>query len=213
MKIEFCKVIPKPLAEILHNEQSLWGSNVIFESGKKILLNAASGKGKTTFVHTLMGLRSDFSGEIIIDGKNSKSLNTDDWVRLRQSKIASVYQDLQLFPHLTVEENFKIKAELTGSFNSNSALDNLDYLGLADKWNQLCGLLSMGQQQRVSIIRSLMQPFEVLVMDEPFSHLDQTNTELCIKLINDRCDELKAGFILTTLDARKDLVFDYEVKL
>ena len=213
MQIEFNNVLPKPLSEIEHSTESLWNSKVIFESEKRILLNASSGKGKTTFVHTLMGLRTDFSGDILVDTKNTKSLNTDEWVELRKSKISVVYQDLQLFPQLTVEENFKLKAELTGSFNSEAAFEKLTYLGLKDKWNQKCGFLSMGQQQRVAILRSLVQPFKWLVMDEPFSHLDNQNANLCMQLIQNRCDELKAGFILTTLDAKDNLSFDYEVKL
>lgn len=213
MQIEFNNVLPKPLSEIEHSTESLWNSKVIFESEKRILLNASSGKGKTTFVHTLMGLRTDFSGDILVDTKNTKSLNTDEWVELRKSTISVVYQDLQLFPQLTVEENFKLKAELTGSFNSEVAFEELEYLGLKDKWNQKCGFLSMGQQQRVAIVRALIQPFQWLVMDEPFSHLDNQNSDLCMQLIQNRCDELKAGFILTTLDAKDNLSFDYEVKL
>jgi ABC-type lipoprotein export system ATPase subunit len=213
MQIEFNNVLPKPLSEIEHSTESLWNSKVIFESEKRILLNASSGKGKTTFVHTLMGLRTDFSGDFLVDTKNTKSLNTDEWVELRKSTISVVYQDLQLFPQLTVEENFKLKAELTGAFNSEVAFEKLEFLGLKDKWNQKCGVLSMGQQQRVAIIRALIQPFQWLVMDEPFSHLDNQNSDLCMQLIQNRCDELKAGFILTTLDAKDNLSFDYEVKL
>ena len=213
MQIEFNKVLPKPLSETVHSVESLWNSEVIFESGKRILLNASSGKGKTTFVHTLMGLRNDFSGDILVDNKNSKSLSTDEWVELRKKKISVVYQDLQLFAQLTVEENLRLKAELTGTFNSEDAFEKLSFLGLKDKWNQKCGFLSMGQQQRVAIIRALIQPFQWLVMDEPFSHLDNNNAELCMQLIQNRCDELKAGFILTTLDAKNNLSFDYEVKL
>jgi ABC-type lipoprotein export system ATPase subunit len=213
MKIEFLNVLPKPLAEINHSKQSLWNSNVIFHSGKRILLNASSGKGKTTFVHTLTGLRTDFSGQLLINNKNTKSFTTDEWVELRQRKIAVVYQDLQLFHQLTIEENLKLKAELTGSFDFRDALEKIEFLGLKDKWNQKCGILSMGQQQRVAIVRALIQPFNFLIMDEPFSHLDQSNSNLCMQLIDKRCQDLNAGFILTTLDANDNLSVDYEVKL
>jgi len=213
MKIEFLNVLPKPLAEINHSKESLWNSNVLFNSGKRILLNASSGKGKTTFVHTLTGLRTDFSGQLLINNKNTKSFTTDEWVELRQRKIAVVYQDLQLFHQLTVEENLKLKAELTGSFDFRDALDKIEFLGLKEKWNQKCGILSMGQQQRVAIVRALIQPFNFLVMDEPFSHLDQSNSNLCMQLIDKRCQDLNAGFILTTLDANENVSVDYEVKL
>lgn len=213
MLIEFKNVLPTPLSEINHSHESLWNSTVTFERGKRILLNASSGKGKTTFVHTVLGFRSDFSGDIFLNNKNSRSFTTDEWVDLRQRKIAVVFQDLQLFPQLTVEENLKWKAELTGVFNAEDAHEKIQFLGLKEKWNQKCGILSMGQLQRVAIVRALMQPFECLLMDEPFSHLDNKNAELCMQLVQKRCTELKAGFILTTLDANDDFSFDYEVKL
>lgn len=213
MQIEFKNVLPKPLADIDYASESLWKSNVVFQSGKSILLNASSGKGKTTFVHSLMGLRSDFSGEILIENKNTKFFTESDWVELRQRKIAVVFQDLQLFHQLTIEQNLKLKAELTGEFDSNEALEKIEFLGLKEKWDQKCGILSMGQQQRVAIVRALIQPFEWLVMDEPFSHLDKVNSDKCLELIIQRCNELKAGFILTTLDKKDDLKVDYEVKL
>ncbi len=87
MQIEFKNVLPKPLADIDYASESLWKSNVVFQSGKSILLNASSGKGKTTFVHSLMGLRSDFSGEILIENKNTKFFTESDWVELRQRKL------------------------------------------------------------------------------------------------------------------------------
>jgi ABC-type lipoprotein export system ATPase subunit len=213
MQIEFKNVLPKPLADIDYASESLWKSNVVFQSGKSILLNASSGKGKTTFVHSLMGLRSDFSGEILIENKNTKFFTESDWVELRQRKIDVVFQDLQLFHQLTIEQNLKLKAEFTGTFDRDSAFEKLAFLGLKDKWDQKCGILSMGQQQRVAIVRALIQPFEWLVMDEPFSHLDKGNSELCLQLINQRCKQLNAGFILTALDKKVDVKVDYEVKL
>ena len=74
-------------------------------------------------------------------------------------------------------------------------------------------ILKEGPLYRKAIVRALIQPFQWLVMDEPFSHLDNQNSDLCMQLIQNRCDELKAGFILTTLDAKDNLSFDYEVKL
>lgn len=213
MNIEFINVMPAPLMDLTHSKESLWGNLVVFDSKERSLLNASSGKGKTTFTHCLMGLRTDYSGQIILDGKNIKSLDVSEWVEIRRKKIAVVYQDLQLFPQLTVEENLRMKAELTGEFDAEYALKNLEYLGLAEKWNQKCGLLSLGQQQRVAIIRALLQPFECIVMDEPFSHLDKENAGKCMTLIEERCKLQNAGFILTTLDANKEITFEKEIKL
>jgi ABC-type lipoprotein export system ATPase subunit len=89
----------------------------------------------------------------------------------------------------------------------------LERLEIGNKWDQQCRLLSMGQQQRVAIIRALCQPFEILIMDEPFSHLDEDNTQRCLQMINERCDDLNAGFVLTTLGDDYKFTYDKELKL
>jgi ABC-type phosphate/phosphonate transport system ATPase subunit len=71
----------------------------------------------------------------------------------------------------------------------------------------------MGQQQRVAILRALCQPFELILLDEPFSHLDEENTRRCITMINERCSELKAGFVLTSLGDTHQFNYDKELKL
>jgi ABC-type Mn2+/Zn2+ transport system ATPase subunit len=86
-------------------------------------------------------------------------------------------------------------------------------LEIDNKWNQVCGLLSMGQQQRVAIIRALCQPFEWLILDEPFSHLDEVNTQRCLKLINEQTDAMQAGFVLTSLGDSHQFSYHYELKL
>jgi ABC-type phosphate/phosphonate transport system ATPase subunit len=75
----------------------------------------------------------------------------------------------------------------------------LRFLDIENKWDQKCKVLSMGQQQRVAIVRALCQPFDLLIMDEPFSHLDRLNTSKCLELIDQRCNELEAGVMMTTL--------------
>jgi putative ABC transport system ATP-binding protein len=73
-------------------------------------------------------------------------------------------------------------------------------LGIAEKMQSKCGTLSLGQQQRVAIIRALAQPFQMLLMDEPFSHLDEDNIRLACALIEHKCKQHNAGLILTTLN-------------
>jgi len=199
MNITFHKVMPTPLASIEHGSISIWGSQVELKAGERILLNASSGKGKSTFTFTSIGLRKDYSGQITYDGKDVRTFTPDDWTNIRQIKISVVFQDLQLFPNLSVKDNLKVKNELQHVFTEEQLKDKLAILGIADKWEQKCRLLSMGQQQRVAIIRALCQPFEWLILDEPFSHLDKANAEIALKMIDDRCNTLNAGFVLTSL--------------
>ena len=213
MEIIFNHVMPTPISSIQHGTESIWGKFIELKTGRHILLNASSGKGKSTFTSTLVGLRKDYEGSITFDGKDIKTFSPDHWTEIRTSKISVIYQDLQLFPDLTVEENLILKNNLTNSFSEKEMLEMLEKLEIENKWKQKCGLLSMGQQQRVAIIRGLIQPFQWLIMDEPFSHLDIENTNRCIQMIDERCKVLNAGFVLTTLGDSHGYKFDQELKL
>lgn len=213
MNIQFNRVMPFPLASISHGADSIWGNSAQLESGKKILLNASSGKGKSTFSMTVFGIRKDYDGTILYDGRDIKTFSVDEWVTIRQRKISTVFQDLQLFHKLTVAENLQLKNQLT-HFKSETEIKNmLAELEIDHKWNDPCGLLSMGQQQRVAIVRSLCQPFNWLILDEPFSHLDERNSLRCLSMIDAECTRQKAGFVLTSLDDDNRFSYDYELKL
>jgi len=213
MKITFENVIPNPLSEYPHASESLWGNTHVLEQGQKVLINAASGKGKTTLTHILAGLRHDYTGNISFDSTSISSFKTDEWLRSRQSSLSFVFQDLQLFPSLTSEENILLNTNLKGGISIAQMREWAEFLGLGDKWNTKAEIMSMGQQQRLCILRALSQPFETLVLDEPFSHLDEQNTKLALQLIQERCSDLDAGFLLTTLDPTDRVSFDKEIKL
>lgn len=213
MTITFEHVLPTPLASINHGKDSIWGNNAVFESDKRILLNASSGKGKSTFTGIVCGLRSDFSGTVFFDDQPVSNLSIDEWTTIRKEKIAVVYQDLQLFTDLTVQENLQLKNNLSNFRSEKELRDLLTRLEIEDKWQVHCGILSMGQQQRVAIIRALCQPFSWLVMDEPFSHLDERNKANCLQLIVEETTKQAAGFVLTSLDDDQRFQYDYELKL
>ncbi len=213
MKISFDNVMPEPLASIQHGKNSIWGASFQLDKGEKVVLNASSGKGKTTFTHTLAGIRKDYDGDLKFNDQQVSKITPEEWANYRKDKISFVYQDLQLFPELTVQENLAVKNDLTKTFSDAEMKAMLADLEIEDKWDVPCKLLSMGQQQRVAIIRALAQPFDWIIMDEPFSHLDEDNTQRCLKMINKRCDRIGAGFILTTLGDLHGFDFDRELNL
>lgn len=213
MDIILNNVMPVPLASIQHGQESIWGNFIELKANKHILLNASSGKGKSTFTMTVIGLRKDYDGVVTFDGQDIKKYSPLDWTTIRQNKISVIYQDLQLFPNLSVAENLILKNSLTNVFSENEILQMLEKLEIDNKWEQKCGLLSMGQQQRVAIVRGMLQPFEWLIMDEPFSHLDIENAKRCMVMIDDRCKNLNAGFVLTTLGDSHGYKYDQELKL
>lgn len=213
MDITFQKIMPQPLASIQHGPESIWGNEVVLKHRKKIMLNASSGKGKSTFTNVIFGLRKDFEGKLLYYEKDTAQFSPEDWTEIRKSKVSVVFQDLQLFPTLTVKENLHLKNDLCHVFSDMELIQMLAALEIDNKWEQKCGLLSMGQQQRVAIIRALCQPFEWLILDEPFSHLDYDNSQRALKLIDARCNQLHAGFVLTTLGESHDFNYDQEIKL
>jgi len=213
MHIKLEKLMPHPLSSIPHNENSIWGKTTQLSPKQKILLNASSGKGKSTFLTTILGVRKDYDGTILFDDIDIRNLTLEEWSTIRATKLAAVFQDLQLFPKLSVKENLLLKNELTHKKTEGEFLSELKKVGMEDKWDQKCGLLSMGQQQRVAIIRALSQPFEWLFLDEPFSHLDDENTQICLNMIVEETKKESAGFILTTLGDRHNFQFDLELNL
>lgn len=213
MKITFNHLLPHPLKEYEHSEASVWNRNFEIDGLQKIMLNASSGKGKSTFINTLYGVRRDYSGSVSFNGKEISNFTLNDWRDLRKESLSVVFQDLQLFLNISVMDNLRIKNNLTQHKSEDEIQQMLHRLGIGDKSEQLCGHLSYGQQQRVAIIRALLQPFDLLLMDEPFSHLDEGNTQLALELITEETNKNNAGFILSTLGSDHNYPFDFELKL
>ena len=213
MEIQLNHIIPKPLENIVFNAESIWNNEICIPSSSKVLLNASSGKGKSTFSGIVYGTRFDYSGNLVYDGKNVLELSKDEWTDYRRNKISIVFQDLQLFPNLTVKENLLLKNSLTDYYEEKQLFEFVQKVHLEDKWENHCGILSMGQQQRIAIIRSFLQPFEWLLLDEPFSHLDELNSTICLNLIDEEVSKRNAGFILTSLGNKHGFTYDKELKL
>ena len=206
------QVLPTPLKEQKRiHESNIWETDCRLEKGKKYLVTAPSGKGKSTFLHILYGLRKDYVGTVELDAKKLSELTINAWADLRKDNLAIVFQDLRLFPKLSAMDNILIKANLHSLKTEEDILIMAQQLGIDHLLNQNCATLSYGQRQRVAIIRALCQPFDFLFLDEPFSHLDEANTEAAFQLIEKVCAEQEAGFILVSLG--DTFGRDYDVEL
>ena len=208
MDIFFNQVLPAPLSSMQLAENSLWCQSVTIKKGQKVMVEAPSGRGKSTLIHSLFGIRKDYSGEIHFADTVLSSFSNRTWSEYRKTKIAIVFQDLQLFPQLTVIENLQLKNDLTNHYSQTELVALMEHVGLSEKLNEKCGNLSMGQQQRVAIIRAICQPFSWLLLDEPFSHLDAENAEICMKIINEACGKQQAGWVLTSLGTNIKSAYD-----
>ena len=199
MKVTLQNIVPYPLKDESFSNESIWAKEFILESNHSYLISSDSGKGKSTLLSYIYGLRSDYSGSISIDQEKQKNISIDSWSKLRTHKLSYLIQDLRLFNHLSVWDNLILKNNLTNHKTTSEIENMLDQFGLLSKKNQLAGKLSLGQQQRVALIRCFLQPFEFLLLDEPFSNIDDTNIQIAKKLINEECKANNGGFILATL--------------
>lgn len=201
MQLSIKQIIPTPLRERINAYNSgIWKQNLNFFKGERIFLQAPSGTGKTTLVHILYGLRTDFEGMVYWDAYKLPGSGVEDLSKLRAMYVSVIFQDLRLFPELTAWENLEIKRQLTGTVSEADMEGWMARLGIKDKKDSPARTLSYGEQQRVAIIRALLQPFEWLLMDEPFSHLDHANTEKAAALINEVVQHNGAGMIMADLD-------------
>ena len=186
-------------AEVSASE--VWMQDICFRKGENHLVLGNSGRGKSSLFSYVFGERSDYKGEILYDGQEIEMKDFTGWNAVRIRHISCIFQGLRLFPELTVWENITIKNRLTSWKKGNAVKDMLKKAGLADKKNEKAARLSFGQQQRVAIIRALCQPFDFLLADEPFSHLDETNIQLMAELIAQELEQQKSGIILSSLGA------------
>ncbi len=213
MQITFKNIIPAPLEGVLDKNSQIWATEVSFEKNRRYGINAPSGKGKSTFIHLIYGLRNDFKGELKLDDKIVQKISLNEWAKIRQHKFSIVFQDLRLFMNLTAFENIELKALLNKKDNKAQIEEMAERLGIQHVLNKKAQLLSYGERQRTAIIRAMVQPFEFLLLDEPFSHLDELNIQKACQLIDEKCLENQASILMTTLGYDYALKFDEKLIL
>ncbi len=200
MQITLNHYIPNPLSESLSGQSDVWKqNNLTLNDDFVTAIVSDSGKGKSSLLSSIYGLRKDYQGEITIDNKDIRTYDLTNWTFLRRVRISMVFQSLQLFPKLTAMDNIMLK----NSLRNHKTMDNINHwihlLGMQPYLNQSAETLSFGQQQRIAIIRALCQPYNTLLLDEPFSHLDQANAEIAWEIIIKESKRNQAKIIITGL--------------
>ena len=212
-KIVFNDVLPHVFASRNDLVSEVWRQDVTFEKGHLYLVEAASGKGKSTFCSYAIGYRHDYTGRISFDNRDTKTLKTADWVDIRGRHVSHLFQELRLFPELTAYENVEIKNKLT-HFKTRKEIDEwFEMLGIADKKDAKIGRMSFGQQQRVAMMRALVQPFDFIIADEPISHLDDTNSKIMGDIMMKEAGRQGAGVIVTSIGKHIELNYERTFKL
>lgn len=211
MMIELNHVVPNPLPKKVIQSSDVWDTKLCFKPNSASLVSAQSGMGKSTLLHLLYGVRKDFSGILSIDGKDSSSLSRKDWIKIRKTFISLLFQDLRLFSHLTALENINLIP--VANPQAPAVEEMADQLGITDLLHQSVATLSHGQRQRVALVRALRKPFQFLLLDEPFSHLDEVNQNKACSLITRLVQINGASLILSTLGSVPEIPFDQTYSL
>ncbi len=211
--ITFQKVIPHPIKEGFKATSTVWLSDIDFIKNKKYMVTAPSGRGKSTFLHIIYGLRKDYDGKVMLDNQDVKNNSLNKWAEIRQTQLSIVFQNLRLFPQLTGLENIQVKNQLSNTKTSEQVEMMAERLGVKDILQQEAGTMSYGQRQRIAIIRALCQPFSFLLLDEPFSHLDENNIEKACTLIKEEIEANQAGLLLVSLGEPYAFQYDETIVL
>ncbi len=178
--------------------QALHNVSAHIGSGERVVVCGASGSGKSTLLRCINGLEHFHKGEIVIDGVSVQERRTD--IHTLRSKIGMVFQNYELYPHLTVLRNvtlapvhvLKVPAEKA----KQRALDLLARVGIADQSGKYPGELSGGQQQRVAIARALAMEPKLMLFDEPTSALDP---EMIQEVLDVMLDLAKEGMTMVVV--------------
>ncbi|MCT4581181.1 MAG: ATP-binding cassette domain-containing protein [Flavobacteriales bacterium] len=199
MKIILNNVTPAAFKVEDLTQSEVWNSDLELTNNQSYFVSSNSGKGKSTLLNYLFGLRNDYTGLITMDGINIADLTINDWATIRRCRLAYLPQDLKLIQHLSVWDNLLIKNRLTQHYTTDEIKSLIAQFHLTDHINKPIHQLSIGQQQRIALIRTILQPFELLLLDEPFSHIDDENIKIALNIIDNACKREGASYLLATL--------------
>lgn len=178
--------------------------NCTFEEGKMYLIKGESGKGKTTLLTMLALLQDSDSGDILFDGKKVNGIAREEQCGLRRKNIGIVFQDFNLFHGLNVIDNITMVDECIHKKNKQIIRTKAEKLlrnfGLGERIHHKPSELSGGEQQRVGIVRAILNEPSILICDEPVSNLDKENTENIVGFVDKYCHEQNKIVLVTSHD-------------
>jgi len=172
--------------------KALDGVSVAFRKQEFVAILGPSGSGKTTMLNVIGGLDNYDSGDMIINGKSTKSFKDRDWDAYRNNSIGFVFQSYNLISHLGIIDNVELGMTLSGVSKEEKrakATDALTRVGLAEHMHKKPNQLSGGQMQRVAIARALANDPDILLCDEPTGALDSETSVQIMELIQELSKE------------------------
>lgn len=192
-------IVTKNLKKSFHGNQVLKGIDEHIEKGEKVVIIGPSGSGKSTFLRCLNLLEEPTEGEIWFEGNNITDKKTD--INQLRQKMGMVFQQFNLFPHMTVKENITLAPVQLGVMSKEEAdtkaMQLLQRVGLPEKAEQYPKQLSGGQKQRIAIARALAMNPDVMLFDEPTSALDPEMVGEVLELMKELADEGMTMVVVT----------------
>ncbi len=188
--------------------------DIFCNKGSALLITGDSGSGKTTLLSMLGGLISPNSGSVEIEGTVISSLSAKNRDRFRGKSIGFILQQHYFIEAISVLQNLTLAQKFgSGITNKESAIALLSELKLSHKKDQLPSRLSVGERQRLSIARALINKPAVILADEPTSSLDNTNCEAVIELLQMEASQSETALIVVTHDERLKRQFSNQINL
>jgi putative ABC transport system ATP-binding protein len=191
----------------------LRGINLRVGPRESVALSGESGSGKSTLLHLIAGLDAADGGEIKVDGVALSGLNDAARADLRRDRLGLVFQQFNLIPSLSVEDNLKFQSRLAGKHDAAWHAELTERLGLGDLLKRYPEQLSGGQQQRVAIGRALAPKPLLLLADEPTGNLDEDTADEVLALARDLVVRSGCGFLMVTHSTRLAATLDRQVTL
>ncbi|MFD1217703.1 ABC transporter ATP-binding protein [Microbulbifer celer] len=175
----------------------LHGLSLELRGGEAVAVIGPSGSGKSTLLNLLNGLLLPDSGQLQVFGRAHSDLTENDWAELRRTRIATLFQDGNLIPTLTVSRNIAFRAGLAGlqAHDGEALLAQLDIADVAHRYpDQLSG----GQRQRAALACAFAMRPELILTDEPTGSLDYATAQRVVPLFFDAIRERALGALIVT---------------
>jgi len=192
------------------NSEKIVFPDLSLEKGKTLMICGESGSGKTTFLQLLAGLRKPSSGSVFIDKQDISSFSQSKLDQFRGKHIGIVYQQSYFIQSISILDNLLVSPYSEGNSKAQSVAKRLKIDGLLHRYAHQ---ISVGQQQRASIARSVMNQPKLILADEPTSALDDANCKYVLELLQEEARLNEAALIIVTHDNRLKSEIDNTVEL
>src|SRR5260370_26206978 len=180
----------------------LRGLTMDMAASERVALTGESGSGKSTLLHLIAGLDRADGGEIRLADSSISDLGDAGRAELRRDRLGLVFQQFNLIPSLSVEDNLKFQSRIAGRHDAAWHAELVERLGLGALVKRYPEQLSGGQQQRVALRRALAVTPLLLLADEPTGNLDEATADDVLALTRDLVTRTGCGFLMVTHSAR-----------